>query len=295
MSITHSAPWRNLGWHRRQGILLFTLLSLLLAVTAGPVLAASASEAKSRVKGAYEAFLRRPVTGAELDRLYAEEVADQGEFDADRIAEMDEILAILRREDGKPAGLHLRHDIVETVYFKSAMPFAARLVAAMDPPVVVDKLSEELMTQADVLALVQILKFWNSGTDPKAIKPGPEDARLAASLTRELETMISQGGALPEMLRDASALRVGLARHWTSLSARDKDLVRAYMEKNLAGKLTELPPELYGRLMGWSSFEIKMADLNKTIEVGRMWQMTHAHMLNLQRLYNTWHAAMAGH
>jgi hypothetical protein len=156
---------------------------------------------------------------------------------------------------------------------------------------VTDTKGKRIMTEGDVLAFVQLMKFQRTGVDPREIEKvrGPNDAKLAASLTAELRAMVEHGGMLPEMLPDSTAFWTGLLQNWASLTTEEKDRARNYVGKNLEGLLTDLPEPLYARLMGWSSFEIKMAGINKNIQLGLMWAEVGARMRNMKGLYDAWY------
>lgn len=271
----------------------FAVVIGLVAVASTFASAGSNTEIKPRIKAIVEAFLRRPISDAELNQFYAEEVTDPSKYDADTLQELDEVAATLRNQHGKPAAIHRRHVLIQEAMFESGKPTVKRVFTSLDPVAVTDKSGEKLMTEGDVLAFVQIVKFARTNTDPSEIEKrrGPKDTELAAKVTAELRTMIDNGGRLPEMLPDASAFWAGMVQNWASLSAQEKDAVRNYIKKNLEGTLTEMSDQLYINLMGWSSFEYKMADLNKTIQVGAMWARTRQHMQNLQYLHDTWSSA----
>lgn len=264
---------------------------LLIASLAVLTMSAAAREQcgmKPRAKAMYEALLRRPVTNAELDRVYAEIADKPGQCEADRLRELDEAIATLHRQHGRPAALHLRHSIAEYAFFDRTTPFGSKLALSFDPVVISDPSDEEIMTQSDLHGFVQLLKFAWTDVDPRQIESQKAmDAKLVSGVRAELKSMIDQGGHLSELPLNASAFWAGLVQHWGSLKAQEKSAVRNYIARSIEGQLSELPDALYARLMGWSGTDIKLANLNKTIAVGRMWQGTYAHMQNLKALHDT--------
>jgi hypothetical protein len=261
-------------------------VGLASPIAAVPAMAASSDQMKLAIKDSYEAYLRRSLTSQELSQLYAENWEEIASGDDDRLKESQEAIAILRNQDGKPAALHARHAIIQYFVFNKKHPFGASLVTSLDAVAVADQKREELMTESDVRAFVNIVRFANSGADPATIDKEPlsNDAQIAATVATELSASINEGGALPEMLLNASGFWAGLVQNWASLSAQEKQAARDYITQNLTGRLTELTDTLYSRLMGWSNFEIKMAHLNKTIAVGQMYSGLYSRIIGLNSM-----------
>lgn len=267
---------------------LFAGVALLLGVgMTTPGLASSEGEIRPRIKAILEAFLRRPVTEAELTQVYAEEVTNPSEVDADRLEELDAAAKILREEDGKPASFHLRHEAIQEATFNKKQPFTAKLFSSVEPIAILDAKNNELMTENDLKAFGKILRFSNGGADPAAIEKaiGSGDAKILGMVAAEVRAALAKDGRLPEMLREASGFWAGLVQNWASRSQQDKDAARTYIAENLEGRLAELPDALYVRLMGWSKTEAALASVNKTILVGIMYTELSARMSSLRRLY----------
>jgi hypothetical protein len=288
----------NKAWSLRVQQLVAALAVVigLAAIVFNSASAGTAIDMKPRVRAVYEAMLRRPVTDAELEQILKENAAEYAKFNATNIGSLDKLIEIMRTQAGKPAELHLRHLAIQAEFFENPGKFSEKLVVSMDPIAVSDPRRKQAMTQGDVLALVQLMKFGRTGTDPREIEKtrGLKDAELAAALTTELNNIVKNGGALPEMLLDASAYWAGLLQNWETLLPVERERTRNYTNDNLQGKLTDLPRPLYSRLMGWSEYEINLASTHRDLALAKMAATMQSRLLTLQTLYDSWQHATQG-
>lgn len=277
---------------RAQLFVAIALIAGVIAATSSVTFAATEDGLRSRIQALYELFLRRPLAKRELQKIVEENAADYASLDEEARGNFDRFIDVLRNKRGTPMELHARNVLIKSAYFDEDRDALGRaLLLSVDPVVVVNEKHEEVMTRGDVLAFVQILKFHDTGHDPRKIEKtrNEKDNELAAKLTIELKAIAEKGSAFPEMLLHTSALWTGLVQHWASLTAEQKKSARFYIATSLNGTLVDMPDALYAKLMGWSKDEITMATLHRNYKVIMMMHGLQNRMLGMQQLYNAWY------
>jgi hypothetical protein len=154
----------------------------------------------------------------------------------------------LAEQKGSPAALTTRHQIIEWNYFRPAMQgtFELRLMTEPDPVRVADPRSHRLMTERDLVGLVNIRNFARSEGDPVHTELSRRELdRLAAELNRLFGPQSKE--RLPQFFSETAAFWTGVRQKWPQLSPEEKALARAYANKTWR---IRLPAEMFGKLWG---------------------------------------------
>lgn len=207
-----------------------------------------------------EAIFRRPVTPEEWLQIQTDEANAPVEMTPETLKMMEYCIKVLRDEDGTAAAFHLRHAIINSLYYDKKnrhSPIRSKLLA-LDPVLVADRRRQRILTTADVQAIVSMRKFANSQTSPRDIPQA-----TAEEIEKESDgdqDVIDKGGYLTDLGCEAAAFWTGVTQHWENLSAGEKSTVRKYAKLGLKGQGT-LPDKLLLSLVGWSKTELKAKKL----------------------------------
>lgn len=258
----------GLDWRRRR-VALFLVMNMLAASAF-----AQAQPPQHKIQPQaiefIEAFLRRPLTAAEITQISQEEDGKDARLNEAHLALLSQLSRVLRDEDGSPGAFRYRHSIIKNMLFDPVQKkkLSAKLAFGVDPVTVLDVRQQEFMTVSDVFATVCIARFAKFGGDPDAIDKarGAQDKAAASTLADLLKKGVADGGNLPEMMINAGGFWSGLVRDWRNLSKDERDLVRRYVTDTLSGRMSSMPEGMYMRLMGWSKTDAGLDSLHKTLD-----------------------------
>jgi hypothetical protein len=236
----------------------FALLSLLCAITCVSCSGAAAQSDRivaNQQKAFYEAWLRRDLRGEELRSITDEFIAFYTKKGKNRagIHEATKPFAdytkFLREKDGTPGALTWRHGLLAVNYFDPDMQNTTelRLLTEPDPVRVVDPGYKRLMTEKDVVALVNIYHFAKSDGLPRHKELARQDLdRLVVELDRAYGNH-QTATALPQFYGEAAAFWAGVQQQWSQLNDEEKRKARAYSDKTYKAIM---PITLYAKLLG---------------------------------------------
>lgn len=202
----------------------------------------------------FEAFLGRRLSNAEQQSL-PEEFArlhtakGRNREAIERIArELASYAKILREQKGSPADLSLRHALLETNYFQPILKNTVelRLFTEPDPVRVVNSRSKRLMTEKDIVAIINLNHFAASNLDPQPLSISRQQIdRLANELNRLFGDQ-PKARLMPRFCGEAAPLWAGVRKEWPSLNADERQQTRAYAGKGFKAPLRSY--KLYARL-----------------------------------------------
>ncbi|HKX27505.1 MAG TPA: hypothetical protein VJ302_07425 [Blastocatellia bacterium] len=219
----------------------------------------------------FEAYLGRRVSDAERRSLAEEFVRLHTAKGRNREAieqiarKFASYVKILREQKDGAADLSLRHALLQTNYFQPTLKdtIELRLFTEPDPVRVVDSRSKRLMTEKDIIAIINLNHFSNSSDDPRHLTLSRQQIdRLAIGLNRIFGDQ-PKAGSMPGFCSEAAALWAGIRQEWPNLNANERRQTRAYAGK---GSRAPLPShKMYARLLGIdasAAFERRLDDLS---------------------------------
>jgi hypothetical protein len=234
----------------------FALVFLLFAMTFVSCIdgEAQSDPVVARHMGAfYEAFLGRNLSGSELRAIVDAFIKGHTKNGKSRTAihkiakSFDPYTKILRENEDGPAALTTRHRMIESNYFGGVNSTELQFLTEPDPIRVVDPKSRRLMTERDLVGLVNIRNFAKSNGDPFHRELSRRELdRLAIELNR-LFGSHPKAGRLPQFFSETAAFWAGIQQNWSQLNNREKSLARAYANKTWR---IRMPAEMYGKLLG---------------------------------------------
>ena len=235
----------------------FALISLCAIACVSCLGAAAQSDriVSSQQKAFYEAWLRRDLRNDELRSITDEFIAFYRKKGKDRAGINEatkpfaEFTKFLREKDGTPGALTWRHSLLAVNYFDPDMQNTTelRLLTEPDPVRVVDPGYKRLMTEKDVVALVNIYHFAKSDGDPRHKELARQDLeRLVVELDRAYGNY-QTATELPQFYGEAAAFWAGVQQHWPHLTAEEKREARAYADKTYKALM---PTQMYAKLFG---------------------------------------------
>jgi hypothetical protein len=237
----------------------------------------------------FEAYLGRELTRSELravtDEFVGISVQEGKSLDAihQRAAGFDRHTKILRNGRDGAAQQTARDTVIHANYFRPVMQNTIELQLFLEPdPVrVVDSRSRRLMTERDVVALVNLYRFAETAAGPKHRQLSrAEIERAVKDLNR---TVGGTSGRMPQFFTEASAFWSGVQREWSKLSDAEQKLVRAYILKTWRVKMSS---DLFRRLWGFETdraFQRSMQDRNERAFAVTQFQLESAYMPDLMR------------
>lgn len=227
---------------------------------------AAGRDPDKRVKAFLEAYLRRPLTGAETAQI----AAGSTEKESD-LAALPPVTDILINKDGQAEALMVRHQIIQGTYFSGATsPVDPKIFQELDLVLVVDRQHKRLMTERDVVAIANIANFGLSQADPSH-KDLPRETvmRLTAALDKAYGPY-KNAGELPPLFSEAAAFWAGVRREWPRLNASEREFVRKYCQATWGATPHKAATnELYARLWGLSKEQAAMRSLDDTMRATR--------------------------
>jgi hypothetical protein len=231
------------------------LLSALTFVSCRDAVAQSDRVVARHQKAFYEAWLRRDLSDNELRQVTDELIAMYTKRGKDRAAireiaqSFESYTKILREQNGRPAAITTRHFLLAANYFDPDMQNTTelRLLTEPDPVRVVDPGYKRLMTERDVVALVNIHHFAKSEDDPRHKELSRQDIdRLVAELDRTFGNY-PKATEMPQFFGETAAFWAGVQQEWPQLSAEERRQARAYAGKTYKALM---PTRMYARLWG---------------------------------------------
>ncbi|MBO0783097.1 MAG: hypothetical protein J2P37_30140 [Ktedonobacteraceae bacterium] len=203
----------------------------------------------------YEAWLRRGLRDDELRKVTDEFIALYIKKGKDRAGIHEatkpflEYAKILREQDGTPGAVTLRHNLLRANYFDSDMQNTTelRLLTEPDPVRVVDPKCNRLMTETDVIALVNLSIFTKSKGEPHHQEVSNEAIdRVSSKLNHMFNG--SKGDRMPRFLTEMASFWTGVRQEWPRLSDDEKRQVRSYSMVGYEAPFKDY--KMYGRLLG---------------------------------------------
>jgi hypothetical protein len=201
----------------------------------------------------YEAFLGRKPSGSELRAIVDAFIKGHTKNGKSRAAiheiarSFDPYTKILRENKDGPAALTTRHLMIESNYFGGVNSTELQFLTEPDPIRVVDPKSRRLMTERDLVGLVNIRNFAKSNEDPIHRELSRQELdRLAIELDR-LFGSHPKTERLPQFFGETAAFWAGVRQNWSQLNDQEKSLARAYANKTWR---IRMPAEMYGKLLG---------------------------------------------
>jgi hypothetical protein len=234
------------------------LLIVLATLAYGGVTAQSEQAVARNLEIFFEAYLgrtiaaeRRDVT-AEFIRLHKQKGRDAAAIE--RIAlQFASYAKTLREQKGGPADLSLRHGILEANYFQPLLKdsLELRLFTEPDPVRVANTAAKRLMTEKDIIGLVNLNNFSRSTDgEPRQIEfPRHRIDRLAVELNRIFGNR-PNAGRMPKFCSESAALWAGIRQEWRNLNIEEKRQARAYAGKGFKAMFPSY--KMYARLLGIS-------------------------------------------
>lgn len=213
----------------------------------------------------FESYLGRELTTAEIKAVTEEFVGisrREGkslEAIQARARGFDRHTRVLRADRNGPAARNARDMVIQANFFRPIMQgtIEMRLFLEPDPVRVVDTRSQRVMTEADVIALVNLYRFALSRGKPvHQDLSRNEIERAVADLKRAVG---GNSGRMPRLYTESSTFWSGVRQEWDRLSASEQSLIRDYAIKTWRIKL---PRNLFSRVWGLDS----AAALNRSME-----------------------------
>jgi hypothetical protein len=122
-----------------------------------------------------------------------------------------------------------------------------RLLTEPDPVRVVDPGYKRLMTEKDVVALVNIYLFANSEGEPRHKDLSRQDLdRLVVALDRA-HGNYPKATEMPQFYGETASFWAGIGQQWPNLTAEEKRQARAYAGRTFKARM---PIPLYAKLFG---------------------------------------------
>ncbi|MEZ5935414.1 MAG: hypothetical protein R3F54_26560 [Alphaproteobacteria bacterium] len=240
------------------------LLSFVIAADAESQTLSRAA-VRAQLDSFFDVFLDRRLSAEELDQVTKGYIGLFGSQScADKCAR---VLAshmsnadVMRTKRGEPEALMLRHAFVVSAYFDPMLrgTLGSRLLAEPDPVRVVDPDAKRLMTEKDVVALVNLLLFLQSDDAPSNRDVPPDRLGQAVELLDSKVGSRSGARQMPWFFGAAAAFWAGLRREWPDLNAEERQAARDYVQQ-VTQRLSASPMSvhLYGRLLGVSNGEAR--------------------------------------
>lgn len=187
-------------------------------------------------------------------------------------------IAQIRRAPRAPQASLLRDQFIATTYFNPRQrgSLIQRLFAEPDPIAVIDRKSTQVMTEADVRALVALWAFANGAGPPQARPLSAAELRKTADgLQALVGSAPGQADAhLPALWAAADAVWIGLVAAYPRLSAAEREAVRAYVRRPVVSG-GQLAAPILAQL-----FEVGAADADR-LRTRLVWA---AHRANMHRI-----------
>jgi hypothetical protein len=244
------------------------LLLVVEVVSCKSATGASDSAVESSQKAFYEAWLRRELRGDELRKVTDEFIVYYTKKGKDRTG-IDEAAKpflgyakLLRERDGAPMTFTLRHRLLEANYFDPDIRNTTilRLLTEPDPVRVVDPKWKRLMTEKDIVALVNLSNFIRSKGEPRHQEVSRQNIdRVTVNLNHMFND--SKADWMPRFFNDTAAFWAGVRQEWPRLTDDEKRQVRAYSMVGCEAPFKDY--KMYGRLLGLNdraAFDRSMAD-----------------------------------
>lgn len=188
---------------------------------------------RDNVEYVLELIAKRPLSADEVERAANEYYASFDHHCGPRC--IDAVNVNKRRvqpmatDPGSPRDLLARQYYSRVLYFSPAQAgsFIQSLSDEVDPIQLADAKSERIMTQGDVLGVLNITHFLRHGGEPTEQSfAATEIDELIASFRREF---VEGYKSLPYRAGLAAELWAGLHQNWNRLTAEQKDAVRTYL------------------------------------------------------------------
>jgi hypothetical protein len=235
----------------------------------------------------FRSYLGRDLTTSELKAVTEEFVSisrrEGKNLTAihERARGFDRHTRLLRQGKDGPAVHTARDMVIQANFFRPIMQntIELRLFLQPDPVRVVDTRSQRIMTERDVIALVNIYRFAKSSGGPVHRDLSRQEIeRAVADLTRAVG---GASGKMPRFFTEASTFWIGVRQEWPTLSTSEQTLVRAYTTRTWRIKL---PRELFARLWGLDSAAAARRSMDDRTELGMAvmeWQAESEYMPDL--------------
>jgi hypothetical protein len=220
-------------------------------------------------KAFFEAWLRRELRGDELRKVTDEFIAFYIKNGKDRAGIHEatkpflEYAKLLRERDGAPVAFTLRHHLLEANYFDPNMQNTTelRLLTELDPVRVVDPKWKRLMTEKDLVALVNLSNFVKSKGEPRRQEVSRQNLdRVAIKLNHMFND--SKADWMLRFFCDTAAFWAGVQQEWPHLTDDETRQVRAYSMAGCEASFKDY--KMYGRLLGLNdraAFDRSKADM----------------------------------
>jgi hypothetical protein len=156
----------------------------------------------------------------------------------------------------------LRHRLLEANYFDPDMKNTAELRLLTEPDLVrvVDPKWKRLMTEKDIVALVNLGNFVKSNGEPRHYEVSRQNIDQVAIKLNHLFND-SKADWMPRFFCDTAAFWAGVRQEWPRLTDDEKRQVRAYSMAGCEAPFKDY--KMYGRLLGLNdraAFDRSMAD-----------------------------------
>lgn len=210
----------------------------------------------------YNVFLGRPLSKKEKAQVIKEFIVYYGgtcsqecEINVEYFAQHTK-----RMQDypNQPEDILIRHGIISVNYFepKNQNTLIMRLLNEPDPVRFADPKSKRLMTERDIIALVNLQAFLDSKSDklPEEQKLSNKDIEKIVASIDELFGQNKYAGELLLYYVLTAELWASLKRDWQNLSKNERQAVLDYIQYK---SQKPLPVYLYQRLFGITSAEAK--------------------------------------
>jgi hypothetical protein len=231
----------------------------------------STDAVRSEIGDFFKVYLGRSLSADELKRVTREFLAlfDNANTCESRcvsaLARDKTNLVTLKNKRGQPEDLIVRHFYIAASYFspKQRGTLIQQLLAEPDPVRASNPKNKRLMTEKDVVSLANIGFFVNSNEPPKHRTFPREEIDEASAMLDQIVGSGVNAREMPLYFSLAAELWAGIQREWPTLSARERQSVRDYIQLKSS---QSLPLPLYRRLLGLSDVDARQLQASERLE-----------------------------
>lgn len=232
------------------------------------------TEVESALRDFYETFLKRPLTGDELRHLMEEARIENKRRSPHLITEiisrLHQYAKLIRQHDPRDGGIYLRHVIISNVYFapEGDGHVERKLILTPDPVRVIDNRGHRLMTESDLVAFANIVRWVSSGGPPQHFEPTRQQVDQLAQLLQSVYDNYDPDNPqfMPRFHPEAAQFWAGIRREWPKLSQSDRELMRKYPQLTFQ---MEISNELFQRVWGLDPDDAAMRGFDDRMEATR--------------------------
>ncbi len=261
------------------------------------------SDAQMRTLAArfFSAYLKRPLSAEELRQVTHEWLVHCDRFSAEERREYDagvaELTEAIRRHDPLDGAHAQRRALLVSNYFSPSQQrtLTLALLGEPDPVRVASRGSEQVMTEGDVVAFVNVMVWLDAGGAPRHQRLTREQIEKAVSALKGMHEHPTRPMPMPRFNSEYAAYWAGVQREWPRLDATQREYVRRYPQ-HLSH--TDLPVELFERVWGLDHTDAglrRLSDtMDATMDLTLMASSIQQYVLMTRSIMDTMHNARMG-